>query len=104
MMNIEYLNTMYMDSYFSNFLVDKVKAAILKVEDFIKQGNHSLEEIQESLDEMTLTINDIQEEFWEHNSEIETVARDSIGETVEQILKFYQVPIDIEEAIRNRDW
>ncbi|MED4402591.1 DUF5713 family protein [Metabacillus fastidiosus] len=104
MMNIEYLNTMYMDSYFPNFLVDKVKAAILKVEDFIKQGNHSLEEIQESLDEMTLTINDIQEEFWEHNSEIETVARDSIGETVETILKFYQVPIDIEEAIRNRDW
>ncbi|MGG3928309.1 DUF5713 family protein [Metabacillus fastidiosus] len=104
MANIEYLHTMYMDSYFPNFLVDKVKTAILKVEDFIKQGNHSLEEIQESLDEMTLIINDIQEEFWEHNSEIETVARDSIGETVEKILKIYQIPIDIEEAIRNRDW
>lgn len=104
MVNIEYLKYMYADSYFPNFLVDKVKAAILKVEDFIKQGNHSLEEIQKSLDEMTLTINDIQEEFWEHNSEIETVARDSIGETVKKILKVYQIPIDIEEAIRNRDW
>lgn len=104
MVNIEYLNTMYADSYFPNFLVDKVKVAILTVEDFIKQGSHSLEEIQESLDEMTLIINNIQEEFWEHNSEIETAARDSIGETVENILKIYQIPIDIEEALRNRDW
>ena len=104
MVDIEYLNDMYADSYFPNNLVDKVKAAIIKAEDFIKQGNHSLEDIQKSLDEMTLTINDIQEEFWENDSEIETVARESIGETVKNILKKYQIPIDIEEAIRNRDW
>ncbi|MGZ9586621.1 DUF5713 family protein [Paenibacillus marinisediminis] len=104
MVDIEYVNDMYADSYFPDFLVDKVKTAIIRAEDFIKQGNHSLEEIQESLDEMTLTINEIQEEFWEHDSEIETVARESIGETVEKILKKYQIAIDIEEAIRNRDW
>ncbi len=49
-------------------------------------------------------INDLQEEFDENDSEIETVARDSIGVTVEKILNYFGIDIDIEEAIRERDW
>ena len=40
----------------------------------------------------------------ENDSEIETVARDSIGVTVEKILNYFEIDIDIEEAIRERDW
>ena len=53
---------------------------------------------------MTVTINELQEEFEENDSEIETGARESIGETVDQIIKFFEIDIDIEEAIRERDW
>jgi hypothetical protein len=53
---------------------------------------------------MTITINELQEEFEENDSEIETGARESIGETVDQIIKFFEIDIDIEEAIRERDW
>ena len=49
-------------------------------------------------------INDLQDEFYENNSEIETVARDCIGVTVDYILKWFGIPIDMEEAIRERDW
>ena len=49
-------------------------------------------------------INDLQEEFDENDSEIETVARDCIGVTVAYILEWFGIPIDIEEAIRERDW
>ena len=35
---------------------------------------------------------------------IETVARDCIGVTVAYILEWFGIPIDIEEAIRERDW
>ena len=38
------------------------------------------------------------------DSEIETVARDCIGDTVAYILEWFGIPIDIEEAIRERDW
>ena len=49
-------------------------------------------------------INDLQEEFDANDSEIETMARDSIGVTVEHILVWFDIDIDIEEALRERDW
>ena len=94
-----YLEDMYNDDYYPKFLVDKVKSCIAEVVEFLEK-----EEYQEKLDEMTEKINDLQEEFDENDSEIETVARDSIGVTVEKILNYFEIDIDIEEAIRERDW
>jgi len=81
------LDEMYQDDYYPAFLVDRVK-----------------DEIQETLDEAVCGINDLQEEFDENDSEIETVARDCIGVTVAYILEWFNIPIDTEEAIRERDW
>jgi len=53
---------------------------------------------------MTIAINELQNEFYENDSEIETFARDSIALTVEQILQYFEIDIDIEEALRERDW
>ena len=100
----EYLKDMYRDDYFPNFLIDKLRDTIKNVVSFIEEGNHSKEEIQQSFDRMTLEINSLQEEFEENESEIETVARESIGETIDNILKYFNIDIDVEEAIRERDW
>ena len=67
-------------------------------------SSRDIEKIQEKFDEMTLAINDLQEEFEENDSEIETVARDCIGETVGYILQWFDINIDVEEAIGERDW
>lgn len=56
------------------------------------------------MDEIICSINNLQDEFDENDSEIETVARDCIGETVGYILNYFDIPIDVEEAIRERDW
>lgn len=53
---------------------------------------------------MTYAINDLQEEFEENNSEIETAARDSIGETIAYILQWFEIDIDVENAIAVRNW
>ena len=53
---------------------------------------------------MTEAINDLQEEFEENDSELETAARDSIGESVEYILRWFQIGLDVEDAIQQRDW
>lgn len=71
---------------------------------YLETGEQDLEKIQKQFDEMTLAINDLQEEFEENDSEIETAARDSIGETVEYILKWFQIDLDVEDAIQERDW
>ena len=49
-------------------------------------------------------INDLQDEFDEHDSEIETAARESIGQTEDNILAHYGIAIDGETAIGARDW
>ena len=53
---------------------------------------------------MTLAINDLQEEFEDNDSEIETAARDSIAVTIEYILKWFNIDIDTDTAIGARDW
>jgi hypothetical protein len=102
--DFSYLPEMYDDAYFPRHLVDKVRDAIRAAVTFIENGDHSKEEVQAALDRMTETINDLQDDFLEADSEIETGARDSIGETVERVLAALEIDIDHEEAIRNRDW
>lgn len=99
-----YLPEMYYDTYFPKFLVDKLKEVIKEVVTFIENGNHSGNEIQEAFDQMVFKINNLQDDFFENGSEIETAARESIGMTVEGILKYFEITIETEEAIRKRDW
>lgn len=98
------LEDMYQDAYFPDFLVDKVKDLVQNVIGLLETGERNLEKIQNKFDEMTLAINELQEEFEAHDSEIETGARESIGETVEYILKWFDIDLDVEDAIRERDW
>lgn len=103
-MNYKLLDEMYRDEYFPNFLVDEVKAELQRVIELLESGETDTEVIQEKLDEAVCAINDLQNEFDENDSEIETVARDCIGESVGYILEWFGIPIDVEEAIRERDW
>ena len=102
--NYKMLSDMYEDPYFPDFLVDKVKETILTLIAFLETGEKSTSKIQKKLDEMTIAINNLQEEFGENDSEIETVARDSIAVTVEYILQFFDIDIDLETALQERDW
>ena len=100
----ELLDSMYRDGYFPDFLVDKVKELVENVITFLETGERDSEEIQSKFDEMTLAINDLQEEFEENQSELETVAREIIAETVEYILEWFNIDMDVEDAIGERDW
>lgn len=102
--NYTLLEEMYSDGYFPDFLVDKIKALIMKVIELLETGERNLKKIQKAFDKMTLAINDLEEEFEENDSEIETVARDSIGATVEYILRWFDIDIDVEDAIGEREW
>lgn len=98
------LDEMYQDEYYPNFLVDKIKNVLEEVIKLLETGESDTEIIQNKLDEVVRKINDLQEEFDENDSEIETVARDCIGLNVSYILKWFNIPIEDEEAIREREW
>ena len=101
--NYKYLESMYDDGYFPKFLVDKIKNLLEEVADYLEE-EPPLEDVQEKLDELASGINELQDEFYENDSEIETIARDSIAEAVEHILNYYNIKIDIEGALRPREW
>lgn len=102
--NYTLLADMYNDTYYPKFLVDKVRDEIMKVISFLEKEVRTNKEIQQMFDEMTVAINDLQDEFDENDSEIETVAREAIGAAVFHILSYYNIDIDCETAISERDW
>ena len=102
--NYKLLDEMYQDEYYPDFLVDEVRDALQKVVDLLESGETNTEVVQETLDEAVSSINDLQEEFDENDSEIETVARECIAADVAYILEWFDISIDTEEAIRERDW
>ena len=102
--NYQMLAEMYQDDYYPDFLVDKISALLRKVIALLENDETDLKVIQSALDEAVEGINDLQAEFDQNDSEIETVARDTIGETVAYILEWFDINIDIEDAIGARDW
>ena len=102
--NYKLLEEMYQDEYYPDFLVDRVRDEIQKVISLLESGETDTEAVQEKLDEAVCAINDLQEEFDENDSEIETMARECIAAAVAYILEWFGIPIDIEEAVRERDW
>ncbi|WP_035567704.1 DUF5713 family protein [Hymenobacter sp. IS2118] len=99
-----FLPDMYADEYFPDKQVDKIKKAIQKVVAHLEKGPSSAAKTQQKLDQMTIAINELQDDFEEHDSELETGARESIAETVQRILTHFGVDIDMEDALQERDW
>lgn len=98
------LEEMARDGYFPGFLVEKVENLITPIITMLEGGETDDDVIQARLDEMTMAINDLQEEFEENDSEIETVARDSIAATIGFVLDYFDIDIDVETALREREW
>ena len=101
-----FLEEMYEDEYFPDFLVDKGKNILLQLsEDIEHQQPETLEELYALTHAATEQFNELAEEFEDNDSEIETAARDCIGTDFYEIVKIYGFEeADIEELIATRDW
>lgn len=100
-----FLDCMYKDPYFPKFLVDKCKNILLNLcIDIETEKPKNLEELYILTHNATNEINNLQDEFYENNSEIETGARECLGLDFEIVSKAYGFDPDIEELIATRDW
>ncbi|WP_445363670.1 DUF5713 family protein [Microbulbifer sp. ANSA003] len=101
----KFLQEMYDDGYFPNFLVDKGKDILVRLCQKIEEEQpNSLEELYKLTHQSTEEFNELQEEFEENESEIETAARDCIGVDFSNLTTIYGFDADIEELIATRDW
>ncbi len=105
MKNYSFLEEMYSDDYFPNIIVDKGKEILVNLCIAIElEKPKSLSELYKLTQEATNKFNDLAEEFEEHDSEIETAARECIAADFKKISKTYGYDADIEELIETRDW
>lgn len=104
--NYSFLSAMYRDTYFPDQCVDKGKQILIELCFQIEQSKpENVEELYQLTHSATDKFNDLQEDFEENDSEIETVARDCIGSDFEFIAHSYGFEdADIEELIGTRDW
>ena len=97
---------MYSDEYFPDFLVDKIKAILLELCESIEADNPQNESSLLKLTHAsTERINDLEEEFEDNDSELETEAREVMAESFEYIVRAYGFDsVDIEDVIATREW
>ena len=105
MTEYSFLKEMYNDPFFPNNLVDKGKQILIDLCYQIESEKpKNLEELYKLSHNATDKFNDLQEEFYENESEIETAARESIAMDFEFTSNAYGFKADIEELIATRDW
>jgi hypothetical protein len=104
--NHSFLQGMYNDPYFPKHLVDKGKQILLNLCMSIESTKpQNLEALYTLTHAATKQFNALAVEFENNDSEIETAARDCIGEDFYFIAAAYGFPnADIEELIAPRDW
>lgn len=100
-----FLECMYNDSYFPKPLVDKCRNILINLSYNIeKEKPSNLKELYKLTHSSTDKLNDLQEEFYANDSEIETAARECLAMDFEFISQAYGFDADLEELIATRDW
>lgn len=100
-----FLDCMYHDVYFPDFLVFKCENILVELCWKIENTSpKSLQELYKLTHEATDKINNLESEFIANDSEIETIARECLGRDFEAISNYYGYNADIEELIGTRTW
>ena len=103
--NYQFLQDMYQDSYFPKHLVDQGKAILIDLCHQIEQQKpKSIEGLYALTHSATEKFNELEEEFMENDSELETAARETIAMDFAFIANAYGYSADVEELIAPRNW
>ncbi len=105
MKDYSFLKIMYDDDYFPNVVVDKGKAILMQLcRDIEIQKPQNLESLYRLTLAATNQFNNLQRDFYAHDSEIETGAAECIALDFLFISQAYGFEADIEKLIATRDW
>jgi hypothetical protein len=100
-----FLRDMYEDGCFPDHCVDKVKDVLVRLCERIEQEQPAdLEALYRLSHAATEEINVLGDYFDDHESELETVAREAIAADFARIATAYGFDADVEELIAPRDW
>jgi Family of unknown function (DUF5713) len=100
-----FLDEMFEDNYFPNAQVEKGKAILVRLCEEIERNRPAdITALYVLTHAATEEFNVLAVEFEEHDSEIETAARDCIATDFAEIAEAYGFKADIEELTATREW
>jgi Family of unknown function (DUF5713) len=104
--NYAFLQGMYDDGYYPNHVVDKGRTILLRLCERIEAERPAdLKALYVLTHAATEEFNELESDFDEAGSEIETVAREVIAENFWAVANAYGfADADVEELIATRDW
>ncbi len=92
------------DEYYKE-VVDDMKKIFVNLINFIEENEEDIKsgkiDIQDELDKSVIKINELDEE---KNVDIDTIGREELADEYYLVLDFYKIDIDLEKAIRMREW
>ena len=100
------LEELYEDSFYPDFLIDKIKYLLEDFINFVEQKSKKLWQmlVIKFYDLNFKIANSLQYEFLDNDSEYDNIARECLIRNLEYIIQWFHLPINLEEALAEREW
>ena len=98
------LEELYEDSFYPDFLIDKIKYLLEDFINFVEQKPKNMADVGDKIYDLIQNANSLQYEFLDNDSEYDNIARERLIRNLEYIIQWFHLPINLEEALAEREW
>lgn len=98
------LEELYEDSFYPDFLIDKIKYLLEDFINFVEQKPKNMADVGDKIYDLIQNANSLQYEFLDNDSEYDNIAREGLIRNLEYIIQWFHLPINLEEALAEREW
>ena len=98
------LEELYEDSFYPDFLIDKIKYLLEDFINFVEQKPKNMADVGDKIYDLIQNANSLQYEFLDNDSEYDNIAREYLIRNLEYIIQWFNLPINLEEALAEREW
>lgn len=98
------LEELYEDSFYPDFLIDKIKYLLEDFINFVEQKPKNMADVGDKIYDLIQNANSLQYEFLDNDSEYDNIAREYLIRNLEYIIQWFHLPINLEEALAEREW
>lgn len=98
------LEELYEDSFYPDFLIDKIKYLLEDFINFVEQKPKNMADVGDKIYDLIQNANSLQYEFLDNDSEYDNIARECLIHNLEYIIQWFHLPINLEEALAEREW
>lgn len=98
------LEELYEDSFYPDFLIDKLKYLLEDFINYVEQHLINMADLGDKIYELIENALSLQYEFLDNDSEYDNLARECFVRNLEYIIQWFHLPLNLEEVLAEREW